>query len=39
MRKTLCMSLLLLSLVVVPAFAQEATVVGTVTDKSGAVIP
>ena len=39
MRKILSLSFLLLAFGVVPAFAQEATVVGTVTDKSGAVIP
>jgi len=40
MRKTLCLTLLsLFFLVAISAFAQEATVVGTVTDKSGAVMP
>src|SRR5690349_13514035 len=39
MRKILWFSFLLLSLAVIPALAQDATVVGTVTDKSGAVVP
>ena len=34
-----CIFLLLLSFSAIPAFAQEATIVGTVTDSSGAAVP
>ena len=37
--KLLASSLLLIAIFAIPAFAQEATIVGTVTDSSGAVVP
>src|SRR5262249_37298551 len=40
MRNLLCLSLLcVLLLLALPALAQEATVVGTVTDATGAAVP